>query len=82
MIGKLSWNVRGIGSPGSLERLQMIQQQCQIPLVCRQEPTVDSSKIEKFKRKLRMEHGYCNGSSKIWILWTSEVDITILQDKE
>ncbi|KAH0731470.1 hypothetical protein KY290_002476 [Solanum tuberosum] len=82
MIDTLSWNIRGIGSAGSLERLQTFQQQFQIPLICLQEPMVDSRKMERFKRKLRMDHSYCNCSNKIWILWTAEVDITILQDKE
>lgn len=39
-------------------------------------------KMEIFKRKLRMDHSYCNCSNKIWILRTVEVDITIIQDKE
>lgn len=38
--------------------------------------------MEIFKRKLRMDHSYCNCSNKIWILRTVEVDITIIQDKE
>ncbi|OIT03867.1 hypothetical protein A4A49_51456 [Nicotiana attenuata] len=66
----------------SLERLQTIKQQFQIPLICLQEPLVDSGKIDRYRRKLDMNHGCFNCSNKIWIFWIAEVDVTIIQDKE
>lgn len=77
MINFLSWNIRGIGSKGSLERLQH-----QLPLICLQEPMVDSGKIENYKRKLGMDHIFNNCSNKIWLLRTGDVIVTVLQDKE
>lgn len=47
-----------------------------------QEPMVDSLKIEKYKRKLNIQHGFYNTFNKIWILWTHEMDVSIIQYKD
>lgn len=67
---------------GSLERLLLLKQQFQLPLIGIQEPMVDSKKLEKYKRWLGMHYGFNNFSNKIWIFWTNEVDVNIIQDKE
>lgn len=51
MINFLSRNIRGIGSKGSLERLQTLKLQHQFPLICLQELMVDSGKIENYQKK-------------------------------
>ncbi|OIT01199.1 hypothetical protein A4A49_10719 [Nicotiana attenuata] len=46
------------------------------------EPMVDSRKMDRFRRRLGIHQGFYNCSNKIWIFWTNEVDVTIIQDKE
>lgn len=82
MVKIISWNIRGIGSKGSLERLHTLKNQYNLPLICLQEPLVDKSKIIKFKRKMGMNQALYNCSNKIWLMWTNDIHITILQDKE
>ncbi|KAG5625372.1 hypothetical protein H5410_010590 [Solanum commersonii] len=82
MLNFLSWNIRGIRSSGSIERLILFQQQLHLPLLCLQEPLVDSSKLEKFKRRLRMDHSFFIINNKIWIYWNHEIIVDIIQDKD
>lgn len=49
MINTLSWNVRGIGSQGSVERLNLLLQQFQLPMISLQEPMVDSGKMRNLE---------------------------------
>ncbi|KAG5596871.1 hypothetical protein H5410_038103 [Solanum commersonii] len=82
MLNFLSSNIRGIGSSGSIERLILFQEQLHLPLLCLQEPLVDSSKLEKFKKRLRMDHSFFNINNKIWIYWNHEIIVDIIQDKD
>ncbi|XP_019251335.1 PREDICTED: uncharacterized protein LOC109230274 [Nicotiana attenuata] len=43
---------------------------------------VDNSKLEKYKRRLDMQHGFHNCSNKIWILWNNDITVDIIMDKE
>ncbi|WMV19732.1 hypothetical protein MTR67_013117, partial [Solanum verrucosum] len=71
---------RGIGSKASFERPQTMVQQFQLPIVFLQEPMVECRKMDRYKRKLGMRHGYYNCSNKIWILWSNLVTVTIISD--
>lgn len=82
MINILSWNIRGIGSKGSLERLQLFKQQYNLSLICIQEPMVDNSKMSSFQRRLNMQNGFFNCSNKIWLFWSSDIDMDIIKDGE
>lgn len=82
MINILSWNIRGIGSKGSLERLQLFKQQYNLSLICIQEPMVDNSKMSSFQRWLNMQNGFFNCSNKIWLFSSSDIDMDIIKDGE
>ncbi|XP_060203069.1 uncharacterized protein LOC132631512 [Lycium barbarum] len=43
---------------------------------------VNSNKLDKYKRKLGMQHMFHNCSNKIWLPWTNEIMIDIIQDKD
>lgn len=57
MINIISWNIREIGSQGSLERLKNLKTEFQIPLFRLQEPMVNNIKLSRFKRRLEMNNG-------------------------
>lgn len=82
MVSFVSWNIRGIGSNGSLERLLLFKQQFHFPLLCLQEPMVACDKMDKFRRKLGFHQAYNNSSNKIWILWLNDIDDEVIHDWE
>jgi len=82
MVSFVSWNIRGIGSNGSLEILLLFQQQFHFPVLCLQGPMVACDKMDKFRRKLGFHQAYNNSSNKIWILWLNDIDDEVIHDWE
>lgn len=82
MINTISWNIRGIGSQGSLERLKTLKRQHKFPYMFLQEPKVYSRKIDKFKRRLGYTFCFHNCSNKIWNFWSKDITIDIIEDRE
>ncbi|XP_059285696.1 uncharacterized protein LOC132039170 [Lycium ferocissimum] len=77
MINALSWNIRGMESQVSTERLKYMIDNLKISLVVIQEPFVKESKIDNYKYILGMEGCHANTSNKIWIFWKQNLECTI-----
>lgn len=60
MISTLSWNISGIASQGTADRLKYIKQQYNLPFIFLQEPMVRAGKIERYKRKLGFQYCFYN----------------------
>lgn len=82
MINTLSWNIRGVRSQGSLERLKTLKNQHKFPYIFLQEPKVNQKNIEKFKRRLGYPCCFYNCYNKIWIFWSIGYQLDIIEDKE
>jgi len=74
--------IRGIGSQGAIERLNLFKNQYHLPYLFIQEPKVNERRIDKFKRLLSFQHCAHNISNKIWIFWGDDYQLDILEDKE
>ena len=68
MLSFVPWNIRGMGSNYSFERLLLLKQQFYFPFPFIQEPLVACDKVDKFRRKFGFYKAYNNISNKIWIL--------------
>lgn len=82
MINTLSWNIKGIGSQGAIERLNLFKNQNHSPYLFIQEPKVHESRIDKYKRLLTFQHCAHNIPNKIWIFCGDDYQLDILEDKE
>ncbi|OIT27625.1 hypothetical protein A4A49_65972, partial [Nicotiana attenuata] len=69
-------------SQGATERLKLLKQQYRFPYMFIQEPMVRAKKIDSFKRKLGYQYCFHNCSNKIWIFWSSDYNLDILEDRE
>ncbi|KAG5600102.1 hypothetical protein H5410_031472 [Solanum commersonii] len=63
-------------------RLKYIQTQFNIPFIAIQEPMVRAIKIQRYKLKLGTQQCYSNCNNKIWLFWTNDLDVHILDDTE
>nr|AAT38805.1 hypothetical protein SDM1_47t00008 [Solanum demissum] len=71
-----------IGSMGSLERLNFMKQQYNLRMIILQEPMVGPEKIDVFRRKLGYNYCFKNINNKIWIFWSDQVNVNLVQNKE
>lgn len=67
---------------GSLERLNFMKQQYNLPMIILQEPMVGPEKIDVFRRKLGYNYCFKNINNKIWIFWSDQVNVNLVQNKE
>lgn len=67
---------------GSLERLNFMKQQYNLPMIILQEPMVGPEKIDVLRRKLGYNYCFKNIINKIWIFWSDQVNVNLVQDKE
>ncbi|XP_070045223.1 uncharacterized protein [Nicotiana tomentosiformis] len=64
------------------ERLKTLKTQHNLTFIALQEPMTKSSKIERFQFELGVQHSYYNRNNKIWLFWTDDHILNILEDTE
>lgn len=80
----LIWNIRGILNTPSVSRLKLLIKKHNVCFVAIIEPKAAPSKIESYKRKLRMIGCLVNSPSKarIWLFWRSPCDVSLLSSSD
>ncbi|XP_070039791.1 uncharacterized protein [Nicotiana tomentosiformis] len=76
------WNIRGVKSRGAFERLKFLVELHKVRLILLQEPFVDDGTIESYTRRIAYDGCYANVNGKIWFIWSSEVEVSIIADEE
>ncbi|XP_049391508.1 uncharacterized protein LOC125855898 [Solanum stenotomum] len=82
MIKTLCWNARSINTLGSLERLQTLKKLHNLSMIAILEPFADNSHLNSYRIKLNMENACCNSNGKIWLFWTAEINLNILESED
>ncbi|XP_060202783.1 uncharacterized protein LOC132631207 [Lycium barbarum] len=82
MISALSWNIRGINSNGAFDKFKHLKRQHNLCFIAIQEPFVNNSKIDRYKRGLRTHFAFANCSNKIWIFCDEFLECNIISDTE
>lgn len=75
MIESLVWNCLGVGNSSTMEHILDLVKKFNIYTVGLMEPTLSEKRIDSVQRKLQMDNGWCNSSSRsrIWIFWDNTV---------
>lgn len=74
----MSWNVRGVANVATMRRLRKLIRLHSLSLLTLYEPMVDSSRLAEVKERLGFPHGVHSVSNKIWVLWKSNLVVTLL----
>lgn len=80
MINRIIWNIRGVKSKGVFYRLIKLVRIHKVSFVTLQEPFVDSSNIQHFKRELGFPNIALNYSGNIWRFWDSNFNCIVVDD--
>lgn len=78
----LCWNVRGVGSQGSLHRLKNLVRKYKPKVLCLLEPFREEQQIGKYAFAMGFERGRCEGNGKIWIFWDRDTEVQILEKRD
>ena len=80
MISLINWNIRGISDDTSFKRLHSLRKQFKSCFISIQEPLVSNKKQKRICRKLGFAGYTSNCENKIWVMWTSDVSVRVLED--
>lgn len=82
MISLLLWNIRSMKSQSAFARLKTLKNQYKRCFIGLQEPFVKAVYQGWYMRQLGMNGCHSNISNKIWIFWSFDLDVTIVEDTE
>ncbi|WMV30196.1 hypothetical protein MTR67_023581 [Solanum verrucosum] len=71
-----------INTLGSLERIQNLKKLHNLSMIAILEPFADNSHLNSYRIKLNMENACCNSNGKIWLFWTAEINLNILESED
>ncbi|KAL0920848.1 hypothetical protein M5K25_007863 [Dendrobium thyrsiflorum] len=80
MLNFIVWNVRGIGSLSVKNRIRNLCRIHFIEFLVILEPMISNNKISFVAKVLGFPNYFFNVSNKIWIFWTKNVTLNILND--
>lgn len=72
------WNVRSVNTMQAFKRLITMHRQHHFEFIGIMEPMQQSSKVEKYRRRIGLAQAMVNVSNKIWAFIDEVFDVTIL----
>ncbi|XP_049348975.1 uncharacterized protein LOC125813529 [Solanum verrucosum] len=75
----ICWNASGINTKRALERLQTLKKAHNLSIIAIVEPFADQSHIAIVKLQLQMDQAVSNPNGKIWLFWSTNVTVQVLE---
>ncbi|WMV30192.1 hypothetical protein MTR67_023577 [Solanum verrucosum] len=79
MMKAICWNASGINTKRALERLQTLKKAHNLSIIAIVEPFADQSHIAIVKLQLQMDQAVSNPNGKIWLFWSTNVTVQVLE---
>nr|GMC86511.1 phospholipid-transporting ATPase 2-like [Ipomoea batatas] len=78
----LVWNVRGIVSQSSFQRLRLLLRKHHPLILCLLEPFCGFDKLESFKVRLGFDSSFAGANGKLWLLWNSDLSLNLESESD
>ncbi|XP_015068710.1 uncharacterized protein LOC107013272 [Solanum pennellii] len=70
---------KSINTKSSLERIQTLRKLHHLSLIVILEPFANNNQLNIVRMQLQMDHAISNSNGKIWLLWSKELTVKILE---
>ena len=79
MFKTICWNARSINTKSSVQRLQFLRKLHQFYLIVILEPFANNNQLNIVRLQLNMDHAISNSNEKVWVFWTNDLTVNILE---
>nr|GMC69450.1 uncharacterized protein LOC109164037 [Ipomoea batatas] len=80
MMRFLVWNVWGIASSGSFQRLHVLLRRHRSLILCLLEPFCDNVRLDSFRLRLGFDSAFAGVDDKVWLFWNSDLTLSFESD--
>nr|GME05807.1 uncharacterized protein LOC109164037 [Ipomoea batatas] len=82
MMRFLVWNVRGIASQASFQRLHVLLRKHKPLILCLLEPFCVFSRLDSFRLRLGFDYAFAGANVKLWLFWNSDLTLNFESESD
>lgn len=82
MMRFLVWNVRGVASSGSFQRLHVLLRRHRPLILCLLEPFCDNVRLDSFRLRFDFDSAFAGVDDKLWLFWNFDLTLSFESDSD